>query len=306
MTLPGAVSLLDALPCRGWVESEDGRRDGGFEGGLEPVPDVLRVEGVEVREGGEGAGEDVARLIDGVGLDAHEDRETVERGGDALGGWFFGGLRGNEALDDLRVRGRPAAKRSDAVEERAGTLVCVFVGGVDGEPVREVGHVERGDAEDVQEALRAPGLEVDLEVLEGLGVVQAQDGVRDVELVLWGPEGVSEVRGGEVPVKVREGLGEEECVLTRGGDGGVAGGVVELEQLVDAAVVLLVEAVARLGEGLEPREVARVCGWVRREGLGVGGDGGVIVMMAGLREELGVLLEDLQVLLFFLGVCVSN
>jgi hypothetical protein len=38
----------------------------------------------------------------------------------------------------------------------------------------------------------------------------------------------------------------------------------------------------------------------------VGGDGGVIVMMAGLREELGVLLEDLQVLLFFLGVCVSN
>ena len=36
----------------------------------------------------------------------------------------------------------------------------------------------------------------------------------------------------------------------------------------------------------------------------MGGDGGVIVMMmAGLREELGVLLEDLQVLLFFWG-CV--
>ena len=160
--------------------------------------------------------------------------------------------------------------------------------------------MERGDAQDVQEALRAPGLEARLEGLGGGGVVQAQDGVRDVELVLRGADGWAQVVGREVPVEVREGLGELEGVLTRGGDVQRMAGGVELEELVDALVGgLIVEFLVRLGEGLEPREVARVGGRAGREGLGVSGDGGVVVAVAGVCEELGVLLEDLEVLLFF-------
>ncbi len=55
--------------------------------------------------------------------------------------------------------------------------------------------MERGDAQDVEEALLAPGLEMGLKVLEGDGVVQAQDGVRDAELVLWGVCGGAQVPG---------------------------------------------------------------------------------------------------------------
>lgn len=78
----------------------------------------------------------------------------------------------------------------------------------------------------------------------------------------------------------------------------------ELEELRDAGEGGLVEAAARLGEVLEPLEGARVSGGGGREGLGVRRlVGGVLV--AGLREELGVLAEDLEVLLpkkRFLGV----
>jgi len=183
-------------------------------------------------------------------------------------------------------------------------------------PVGELGHVERGDPEDVQEALRAPGLEVVLQGFEGGGAVQAQDGVRDVELVLPGGSGVcwrAQVVGREVAVKVREGLGELVGVLTRGRDycGGrveltATGRLVELEERVDPVHGRRVGAGVGLGEGLEPREVARVRGRVGREGLGVGRSvlpPILLLLMAGLREELGVLLEDLQVLLFFFGVC---
>ena len=186
--------------------------------------------------------------------------------------------------------------------------------------------MERGDREDVQEALRAPGLEVVLQGFEGGGAVQAQDGVRDVELVLPGGSGVcwrAQVVGREVAVKVREGLGELVGVLTRGRDyycgrveltrgrgyycGRVeltaTGRLVELEERVDPVHGRRVGAGVGLGEGLEPREVARVRGRVGREGLGVGRSvlPPLLLLVAGLREELGVLLEDLQVLLFFGG-----
>jgi hypothetical protein len=90
-------------------------------------------------------------------------------------------------------------------------------------------------------------------------------------------------------------------VLTRGCAYGRAATsrLVELEERVDPVHGGHVGAEVRLGEGLEPREVARVRGRGRGEGLRVGrGEGGVLV--AGLREELGVLLEDLEILLFFL------
>ena len=70
----------------------------------------------------------------------------------------------------------------------------------------------------------------------------------------------------------------------------------ELEELGDAGEGGLVEAPVRLGEVLEPLEGARVGRRGGREGLDVRGlMRGVLV--AGLREELRVLAEDLEVLL---------
>jgi hypothetical protein len=71
----------------------------------------------------------------------------------------------------------------------------------------------------VQEALVAPAFEVVVEVGEGGGAVQAHDGVRDVEVVLLGRGGEGQVVCREVPVKVREGLGElVGLVAGEGGD----------------------------------------------------------------------------------------
>ena len=53
-------------------------------------------------------------------------------------------------------------------------------------PVVGVGHVERGDAQNVEQALRAPVFEQGLELEMGGRRVQAHDGVRDVDLVLLG------------------------------------------------------------------------------------------------------------------------
>jgi hypothetical protein len=75
---------------------------------------------------------------------------------------------------------------------------------------------------------------------------------------------------------------------------------VELEELGDPGGRGFVELLVRPGEVLEPLEVARVRGRRRGERLGVRRLEGV-ALSAGLREELGVLLEDLEVLLFFFG-----
>jgi hypothetical protein len=75
------------------------------------------------------------------------------------------------------------------------------------------------------------------------------------------------------------------------------------QELGDSGGGGLVELLVRPGEVLEPLEVARVRGRRRGEGLGVRRLEGV-ALSAGLREELGVLLEDLEVLLlFFLVGC---
>ena len=69
----------------------------------------------------------------------------------------------------------------------------------------------------------------------------------------------------------------------------------EPEELGDPGGAELVEARVRLGEVLEPLEAARVRGRGGRERLGVGREG--LLSVAGLGEELGVLLEDLEVFL---------
>ena len=79
----------------------------------------------------------------------------------------------------------------------------------------------------------------------------------------------------------------------------------EGHELVDALDVGGFEALVRPREELEPLEGTRKCVWIRRERLGVGGLIRLLLLLllAGLREELGVLLEDLEVLLFFcLGI----
>jgi hypothetical protein len=58
-------------------------------------------------------------------------------------------------------------------------------------PVGELGHVVDRDGEDVEQALSAPGQEVLAQGREGRGLVEAQDGVGDFELVLVGREGLA-------------------------------------------------------------------------------------------------------------------
>jgi hypothetical protein len=150
--------------------------------------------------------------------------------------------------------------------------------------------------EDVEEALVAPGGEEALEGLRVGRVVEAQDGVGDAEVDLALGRGREEVARGEVPVVVREGLGELEGQLA-GREGLVArGGLVQLEQLLDAGRAGLADAGVGNSEGREPLEVALVGGRGRGERLGVGRRGPVRVV-ARLREEPGVLAQDLEVLL---------
>lgn len=66
----------------------------------------------------------------------------------------------------------------------------------------------------------------------------------------------------------------------------------DLEQLRDPGRPRLVERLDRLREVLEPLQVRRVGQWGRAGEVRVGGP-------ARLGEELGVLLEDLEVLLLW-------
>ena len=69
-----------------------------------------------------------------------------------------------------------------------------------------------------------------------------------------------------------------------------------MEELGYARGGCLVKPCVRFGEVLEPLEVARVCGWGGGERLRVRRLLRAL-LVARLREELGVLLEDLEVFL---------
>ena len=170
----------------------------------------------------------------------------------------------------------------------------------------------RGDAQNVEQALRAPVFEQGLELEVGSRRVKAHDGVRDVDLVLLGEWSGFEVVCGEVAVEVGKLLGElvrHEALGFRVGliewfFAVVANSGAEGHELVDALDVGGFEALVRPREELEPLEGARKGVWIRRERLGVCGLIRLLLfcllLLAGLREELGVLLEDLEVLLYFL------
>ena len=260
----------------------------------------MGLEGVEAREGGEQRGEVVLGLRGRIRADGHEDGQPVEGGGDGLGGRGGRVLRVNEVGDGPCVVPRVRAEGLEGEQEGySPILVSVFRGR---EPVGESGHVQGRDGEDVEEALVAPGGEEALEGLRVGRVVEAQDGVGDAEVDLALGRGREEVARGEVPVVVREGLGELEGQLA-GREGLVArGGLVQLEQLLDAGRAGLADAGVGNSEGREPLEVALVGGRGRGERLGVGRRrlGGLLVLVvevARLREEPGVLAQDLEVLL---------
>jgi hypothetical protein len=122
--------------------------------------------------------------------------------------------------------------------------------------------------------------------------------VRDVELVLVGAL-APEIERREVPIEVGQGLGEVERrllgSLTQWRDR-IAAQPVELEELADTPGRGLGLELDRPGEALEPLEIERVRAGRGRELPRRGR------VLARLREELGVLLEDLDALLFFFVV----
>jgi hypothetical protein len=156
--------------------------------------------------------------------------------------------------------------------------------------------VERGEVEDVEEALIAPRRHPrPHELVErGAPVLRAETELRvgDVELVLARVL-VPEVEGREVPIEVGQGLGEVERDLLRLLVEGGRAEAVELEELADTPGRGRREGRGRGGEALEPLEVQRVRG---RGGRELARRGRVL---AGLREEPGVLPEDLDILLRF-------
>lgn len=175
----------------------------------------MGLEGLEAREGREDGGEVVARLGGRVGLDGHEDGELVQCGRDGLGGRGGGVLCVNKELDGLCVvlLWVVVVEHGETAREGGEIRVELFggVGHVVREPVGEGWHVRGRDGQDVDEALVAPGGQALVEGVEIGRVVQAHDGVGHVELVLVLDSrggGRGEVESGEVPVKVREGLGQ--------------------------------------------------------------------------------------------------
>jgi hypothetical protein len=95
---------------------------------------------------------------------------------------------------------------------------------------------------------------------------------------------------------MRQREGERVGLVLRAGLlGGLAGGGVELEELADPGGRGGVEPAARLGQVREPLEDVLARRGRVGQGLRVGD--GLIPVVAGLHEELGVLAQDLQVLL---------
>lgn len=254
-------------------------------------------------------------LVLGVGLDAHEDGEAVERAHDGLGcGRGLLPQRRNKQVHAAFVFAWVRVVQLEEVMESARVLVCAVTRGVDGEPVGERGHGEGRDGEDVDEALVAPRGLLEEQVGGGGGVgLEERVGDEEVELGLGRARGDrgEEGKGHEVPIEVGElldeGGGEFALEGRRGREGLGRACRLELEELQDACPGLVGEVLERVGEVLEPLEVARKRIWGRGEGLDVCGQGGGFMfcisalVLSGLHARLGdefaVLFEDLEVFL---------
>lgn len=155
---------------------------------------------------------------DGVGLDAHEDGEAIQQAVERLV-VVLKAAGQNEPHDRVRAIREELGEQFALVGVRVNQCMSQRSGQGLNPPVGELAHVVGRDGEDVQEALLAPGWEmVAFEGLEGGRAVEPEDRVGDLELVFFQAGAGREIEGREIPVIVREGLGEgERGVLLRAG-----------------------------------------------------------------------------------------
>ena len=268
-----------------WIAAEQVRgREGALEGRLDGGPERgerrrAELAGPLVRPGEMPCDGRVEAVVlgmhgRGVGLDAHERGEPVERASEDGHGPLVHGRppvprrRCDEARDDPRGLDGHASAR-EGLEE-----------GLDGRggrargrepPVdRGRGHLHGGDGEDVEHPRRAPRrADAGGEIVERRGRRgEPEEGVRDVELVLGHGLGGREVEveDGEVTVEGREGArqvegrlalglwGERVEVHALGSRGAGAAQAQEVEDLGVAPPLERLEARGRLGVRAEPVE----------------------------------------------------
>lgn len=243
------VALLESLFGQDRIDEQDGRWHGELEGGLEISPGGGEWERVQGRERAQCFGEIVVCRVIGVGLDVHEDGQSIQLCEEGLMMRLIHVLRLDEGLDrigpigeeigeeglDGGILGWPGEYSNGTIPVLGGAM-----GGGDGRvipgveaPVDQVGHVVGRDGQDMEEALFAPSREVLLfEEGQGGRVLQAEDGVGHLELVLLETflrllglalklPGIRlvlalirlglEVEQGEIAIVVGEGLGQPEC-----------------------------------------------------------------------------------------------
>lgn len=235
------VALLESLFGQDRIDEQDGRWHGELEGGLEISPGGGEWERVQGRERAQCFGEIVVCRVIGVGLDVHEDGQSIQLCEEGLVMRLIHVLRLDEGLDrigpigeefgeeglDGGILGWPGEYSNGTIPVLGGAM---GQGGSDGRvipgveaPVDQVGHVVGRDGQDMEEALFAPSREVLLfEEGQGGRVLQAEDGVGYLELVLFEIRlGLAlelletvlglEVEQGEIAIVVGQGLGQPEC-----------------------------------------------------------------------------------------------
>lgn len=234
------AALLESLFGQDRIDEQDGGRHGELEGGLEISPGGGEWERVQGRERAQCDGEIVVCRVICVGLDVHEDGQSIQLCEEGLVVRLLHVLRLDEGLDRIGPIGEEFGEEGlDGGilgwpgEYSNGTIPVL---GGDGRvipgvewvvareaPVDQVGHVVGRDGQDMEEALFAPSREVLLfEEGQGGRVLQAEDGVGHLELVLFEIRlGLAlelletvlglEVEQGEIAIVVGQGLGQPEC-----------------------------------------------------------------------------------------------
>lgn len=200
------AALLESLFGQDRIDEQDGRRHGELEGGLEISPGGGEWERVQGREGAQCFGEIVVCREIGVGLDVHEDGQSIQLCEEGLVVRLIHVLRLDEGLDRIGPIGEEFGEEGldggilGWPGEYSNGTIPVLGGAMGGDgrvipgvewvvareaPVDQVGHVVGRDGQDMEEALFAPSREVLLFEEGQCGrVLQAEDRVGHLELIL--------------------------------------------------------------------------------------------------------------------------